>query len=106
MNKRTLILLIAVALFSLSLIACGSTTSNDSDEAAMKMANFRNIGGRDYLVYDLDTRVVYYMFTTKAASGYNGYGYSYFTQYISKNGKYCRYVNDEIVEITEENTNN
>ena len=29
-------------------------------------------------------------------------GYGYMAPYISENGKYCKYINDEIVEITEE----
>ena len=55
---------------------------------------------------EVDTRVVYYMFSTSSEAGYAGYGYAYFAPYISENGNFCRYLNDEIVEITVEDTNN
>lgn len=105
MKKRTLILLVVVALLACSLTAC-KTSANSVDEAATDMANFKAIDGKDYLVYNLDTRVVYYMFSTAQAAGQAGYGYAYFAPYISENGKFCRYINEQIVEITVEDTNN
>ena len=103
--KRTLILLIAVVLLVCSLTACG-TESNEPDESAANFSNFKVIEENDYLSYNLDTRVVYYMFSTSETLGYNGYGYTYFAPYISENGNFCKYINDEIVEITKtENTN-
>ena len=105
MKKRAFILLVVVALLMCSLTAC-STSCNSSDDAAAKMSNFKFIEGKEYLAYSVDTRVVYYMFSTASAVGYAGYGYTYFAPYISKNGNFCRYINDEIVEITVEDTNN
>lgn len=70
----------------------------------MEITNFKPVEGKEYLAYDTDTRVVYYMFSTYEAAGYDGYGYSYFAPYISENGRFCQYINDEIVEIV--NTNN
>ena len=52
---------------------------------------------------DTDTRVVYYMFSTYETAGYSGYGYSYFAPYISENGRFCRYIKGEIVEIVNAN---
>ena len=49
----------------------------------------------DVLSYDSDTKVVYYYF--REINGYWGYGYM--SPYISENGKYCRYINGEIVEV-------
>lgn len=43
------------------------------------------------LAYDLDTRIVYYVFT----GGTKGY----MSPYIGETGKYCRYVDDKITEI-------
>lgn len=102
MRKRTLILLVLVALLTCTLTACGGTSSNSKDESALELGNFKIIDKDESLVYNLDTRVVYYMFSTHADAGYSGYGYSYFAPYISENGKFCRYINDEIVEITVE----
>ena len=96
MKKRTIILLILVALTVFLLVGCG-TVPNKPDASANDMANFRTIEGKDYLVYSIDTRVVYYMFSTFDSSGYAGF--SYFAPYISENGNFCRYLNDEIVEF-------
>ena len=105
MKKRTFILLVIGALLMCSLTAC-STTSNASDDAAAEMSNFKAIEGKEYLAYSIDTRVVYYMFSTSSDLGNTGYGYAYFAPYISENGNFCRYINDEVVEITVEDTNN
>ena len=96
MKKRTIILLILVALTMCLLVGCG-TTPNNPDTSATDMSNFRTIEGKDYLAYSIDTRVVYYMFSTNDVSGHAGY--SYFAPYLSENGNFCRYINDEIVEF-------
>lgn len=98
MMKRTVLLLITAVLAMCSLTAC-DTQSNKTDTAAIEMSNFKTIDGQDYLSYNLDTRVVYYMFSTYETAGYSGFGYSYFAPYVNENGKFCRYINDEIVEI-------
>lgn len=49
----------------------------------------------DRLVYDTDTRIVYYNYT--AGGGYVGYGYM--SPYCGPNGHVCRYDNGLIVEI-------
>lgn len=108
MKKRTIILLVVMVLLVSLLTSCGtiSTSSNSADEAATEMSNFKMIDGKDYLAYSLDTHVVYYMFSTSKAAGYAGYGYTYFAPYISENGNFCQYINDEIVEITETDADN
>ena len=107
MKKRTIILLMVMVLLVSLLTSCGtSTSSNSADEAATEMSNFKMIDGKDYLAYSLDTHVVYYMFSTSESAGYAGYGYAYFAPYISENGNFCQYINDEIVEITETDANN
>ncbi len=102
MRKRTLILLVLVALLTCTLTACGSTYVDDVDKSAIETSNFITIDSDKSLVYNLDTRVVYYMFSTSKVVVNAGFGYSYFAPYISENGKFCRYINDEIVEITSE----
>ena len=99
MMKRTIFLLVALMMV-LTLIGCG-TVSNVLDGAAMEMANFERIDGAKSIYYHRRTNVMYYMFSTYEVAGEQGYGYSYFAPYISENGKYCRYVGGEIVEITE-----
>lgn len=44
------------------------------------------------LVYDYHTKVMYYL-------KYNGKKIAFGMPYLSENGKYCRFVDDEIVEI-------
>ncbi len=107
MKKRILVFLVLIVIVLFSLTGCTTTTrANTNDVAANNMSNFKVIDGKDYLAYNLDTRVVYYMFSTHDASGYAGYGYAYFAPYLSENGKYCRYINDTIVEIDAINTSN
>lgn len=48
------------------------------------------------LFYDRSTRIVYYILGE--SSGYQGYGYM--SPYISKNGCFCRYIDGEIVEVS------
>lgn len=99
MKKRTILMIVCAILMSSALTACDIDNSKyytePVNEAALEMSNFKTVDGKDYLVYDDDTRVVYYMIRT-----YRGYtGYGYLAPYISENGNYCRYVDDEIVEI-------
>lgn len=104
MMKRTLFLLVALIMV-LTLVGCG-TLPNSSDEAALEMSDFKQIEGKEGVYYSTDTKVVYYMFSTYSRIVDAGYGYGYMAPYISENGKFCRYINDEIVEIIEEKTDN
>ena len=106
MKKRTLLLLVVVGILLICILTACDPEANSADTAAMQMSNLKAIDGKNYLVYDVDTRVVYYMFTTKESYGNSGYGYSYFSPYISENGRFCRYVNDKIVEITTKDATN
>ena len=103
--KKRIILVLMFTLLMFSLSACG-TLSNSTDKAAIEISNFDTIKGKEYLVYSLDTKVVYYMFSTHLTNGRAGYGYSYFAPYVSENGRFCQYINDEIVEITVDTNNN
>lgn len=48
-------------------------------------------------MYYKDTKVVYIMITLD--SDWDDETASYFAPYISENGKYCRYIDGNIVEI-------
>lgn len=52
---------------------------------------------REKLVYDSKTKVVYYKFYeyVDADSAHVGY----MSPYISENGKFCRFIDNKIVEI-------
>ena len=105
MKKRTSIIPavigLAVIVALILLINSVSTTSYEPDLAALETANFKTIDGSKTMVYNSDTKVVYYMFST--GKSYRGYGYM--APYISENGNFCRYINDEIVEITTDISN-
>jgi len=103
MTKRTFFLLMALIIVLILVLAVCSeervTEPNDVDDAAISMADFKQIDGEESLVYSIETRCVYYMFSTCEWVGNIGYGYGYMAPYISENGKFCRYIGDEIVEI-------
>ncbi|MCI8411616.1 MAG: hypothetical protein HFJ40_04140 [Clostridia bacterium] len=107
MKKEALHSLIIMAFFVVLALIVGffstprPTSSNKIDGTALEMSNLKSIHDNEYLVYSVDTHIVYYMFSTN--KGYSGY--SYFSPYISENGNFCQYVNGEIVEVTQ-NTNN
>lgn len=98
--KRRIIILLLAGMLMCSLTGCGEPQSNEVDKASLEFSNLKTIDEKEHLAYDLDTKVVYYMFSSKEYSGYQGYGYSYFSPYISENGKFCRYIDNKIVEIT------
>ena len=60
-------------------------------------------GDTTNLVYDSETKVVYYQFSrfrdipTMGSIGRVGQGYM--SPYISENGKFCRFVDNKIIEI-------
>lgn len=104
MKKRKVILLGVLMLTVCScLLGCFDTSANSSDSAANEMLNFEEIATKKGLAYDKETKVIYYMASTYQ---YNGYSYTYFAPYISENGKFCRYINGKIIEISETDTLN
>ncbi len=102
--KRIYIIVTIVLIAMLSLTACGGTYANDTDTAATEIADLKPIAGKEnHLVYDINTRVIYYMFSTIEKGGYKGYGY--FGPYVSTNGNFCKYVDGRIVEIVNDTNN-
>ena len=59
------------------------------------------------LVYEIDTRVIFYKFSEIVTVFSKNFEdqipmdskVGFMSQYISKNGKYCRFINNKIVEI-------
>ena len=95
MKRIVTIIMLCVVLL---LTACG-TRSNPVDTAANEFANLKNIPDKEYLVYDLDTKIVYYMFSTSDEGISRGYGYGYFGEYLGENGHPCQYIDGKIVEV-------
>ena len=62
-----------------------------------KNSPLRQIKTMENLYYHTDTKVIYIVFCE--FSGNQGYGYM--ATYYSENGKLCRYVDREIVEIVD-----
>ena len=89
------VLLITIATLS----GCGSEADNfmyDNSEKVASLADDIEVI-EDSLVYYKDTKVVYIMITLD--SNWDDETASYFAPYISDNGKYCHYIDGDIVEI-------
>lgn len=99
--KRLTIVLFVFLITTASLYGCG----NKSDAEGFLYDNSKNISAipddieviKDSLVYYKDTKIVYIMITLD--SKLDDEMASYFAPYISENGKYCRYIDGNIVEI-------
>ena len=104
LKEWAVILLFLVLALVIAFMTRGGTTRvySGTTDVATEFANFKTIDGEEYLVYNLKTRVIYYMFSTVASDNHAGYGFSYFAPYISENGNLCRYIDGNIVEIKAE----
>lgn len=60
-----------------------------------KDLTLKSIEQQDYLVYDCNTKIIYYYFNRTG-------GYSHMNEYYSENGKLCKYIDGKIVEINNE----
>lgn len=101
MKKRILILLLVAIIGTCILAGCSDgeiSYAEGADHSARELAGFKQINGKDYLVYDTNTHVIYYMFVSREMGGNS---YTYFAPYISENGNFCKYVDEQIVEITD-----
>ena len=58
------------------------------------------VGHKGYLntglVYDIDTKIVYYKFMDKTFSDWSGY----MSPYLGSHGRPCRFVDEKIMEIS------
>lgn len=101
MKKRIAILLVAFALILGILTGCNSYMSDSTDTIAIILEEygFHAIPGENDLVYDMNTRQVFYLFcVTVSEKGSNLQSYSFFGQYVNENGKTCKYIGGEFVE--------
>ena len=110
MKKRFVVFAIIIVICSFLLIACSRSAPQNED--ALEVSNFepieeaQTLEGKNYLAYDRETKVIYYWFGTSIWYGNSISNNVYFSPYISENGRFCRYVDGEIVEIIPENTSN
>lgn len=89
MKKIVVVLLLAV-------ILAGCKNNNSSGIAEHnKVGRLLPCDG-GVLYYDENTKIVYYV--NSDTIGYAGYGFM--SPYISANGCFCRYIDGEIVEIS------
>jgi hypothetical protein len=103
MSKFMIVLSMIMVIGLICLTGCGDEVTYD--EAITKSVSdygFVKIDGDAYdnLYYAKDTKVIYIVFSFPYYHDtYYGEGYGYMSPYISENGKYCRYIDDEFVEI-------
>lgn len=80
--------------------------SDRGSSVKMKSVNTEEIENMDFtvinaekgLVYDNDTKIVYYMLNTTRGGGNARYGFGYMSPFYSKNGELCKVVDGEIVD--------
>ena len=58
-----------------------------------------NPGEYSGLVFDHQTKVIYYMLQEKVGTGCYASFTGHMAPYISENGKFCRFIDNKIVEI-------
>lgn len=93
MKKVVIAILTSFMIFSLT--GCGAkTTSGDISDVGLC-----KIESKDGLVYDKDTRIIYYMIENGIGDSLTGF----MSPYYSENGRLCKYENDKIVEIINNN---
>lgn len=74
-------------IFVSALVACFLLTGCGDDPGSIIYNPFSDIKGHNMLSYDKETLIVYYNTSDQLAP------------YYSENGKLCRYIDGEIVEI-------
>ena len=104
---RTLLIIILAAMIAFATIGCEhreSSIENDNRTIDGYSVRFHKVGDEDLdkegktkydfveLTYDVKTRIVY-------IRNYGSHFYTTLTPYYSENGKLCRYIDGEIVEI-------
>lgn len=97
--KRLVVVLFVLLITIATLSGCGSEAEHFLYDNSEKVASLPDDVEviEDSLVYYKDTKVVYIMITLD--SDWDDETASYFAPYISENGKYCRYIDGDIVEI-------
>lgn len=101
MKKRFLLTLMCIATLSCTLTGCNDYNPKSNKNTASGVSGFEPIPEHPNLFYETEygTDMIYYIFSSSVAIGRQGYGYGYMAPYYSENGKLCRYIDGEIVEI-------
>ena len=97
--KRLIVVLFVIFITIATISGCDSEASRfwyDNSEATANISDDVEVI-EDSLVYYKDIKVVYIMITLD--SKWDDETASYFAPYISENGKYCLYIDGDIVEI-------
>lgn len=92
--KRKLLLFIMMATVTFGLVGCSSAeriTKEDANRMGFDVVDTVD----ENLVYDVNTKIVYYAFT----DGVSQYSNGFMSPYYSENGKLCRFINGEIQEV-------
>ena len=104
-NRWMWIFIGGVVVFSILLLLgeCNAKPERGGEDVAViDTTYFRPIEGRDDLMYDEQTKVIFYMFNTYEQHGYQGFGDGHMTPYLSENLRYCKYIDGQIVEYIPE----
>lgn len=97
--KKIFALALAIVIVLCLFAGCSNTehANKTQDETQIEVdhdLDLVEVPGYDYLVYSAETGTVYYFIRTS----YGRTGVGYMSPYI-KNGHYCEYVDNEIVEV-------
>lgn len=74
----------------LCLNGCGTEYGFHADDVG-----FDECGDYDGLYYNINTKIIYYIFND--GDGYKGFGYM--APYISEHGYFCKWDDNQIIEI-------
>ena len=103
MKRFLLVLILLIPLIPLT-SGCGYSNelSNTEDTTKIFGTRFQRIEGRDDLVFDIDTKNVFYLFSIDSdVNSQIGIGRGFFGEYIGNYGYPCKYVDGIILEFKE-----
>lgn len=89
---------ISLVLLCFAIAFCLCACSDEGYKNYSENSNFVSIEGSKNLYYYSDTGIIYIIFN----ESYVHQGYGYMAPYYSENGNICKYIDGQIVEITEE----
>lgn len=99
MKKRFIVLMLLVICMSF-MTGCGKKNYAFDTQTIIKECNLpmAPVPNSDYLVYDLQTRNVFYLFCYAPSGSYRGYGFM--CQYTGDHG-YYKYIDGVLKEVSE-----
>ena len=86
-----------IIILAFIILLCIAVCIADTKESEVHNQWCSSMENYDYLIYDKETRIIYY----KYEDGEGKRGYGYMTPYCSSNGKLCKYIDNKIIEIKE-----